>query len=193
MPRQDINNYKQPIYSNIMAVDFHFIPVEDRKTLDKLISFLRPQGLDYQNWEVWIEKAFYEILAGYKQSIIVESNGAVIGNVISQLRKELGWIYEGKNLRVLKGFRDSGCATFLEKQVEKRARKHGAKAVIWDYRSEKKWIGNFFIRRGYAPILENWPLYDNNHPDTIMIKNLNKKSNAGIIQTMGEFFLGRAV
>ncbi len=190
MLHQDINNYKQSVYSNTMTSDFHFIPVEDRKTLDKLINFLRPQGLNYQNWETWVEKAFYEILTGYKQGMIAESNGIVIGNAISQPHKELGWIYEGKNLRILGSFRDSGCATFLEKQVEKRAREHGAKAVIWDYRSDKKGVGNFFIRRGYAPILENWPLYDNNHPDTIMVKNLNKRPNSGIIQPLNEFFLG---
>ena len=168
--------------------NFHFIPVEDLKTLDKLIKWVRPQGLDYPNWDIWIDKTYFEILNGYKQAIILEVNGNVMGDAISQPHKENGLLYEFKNLRVNSELWDFGCGYFLAKQVEKYARKnfHG---IICDLRSSEKNVYSFLLRIGYVPLGERF-LYDECNPDTIMIKTFDKKTEAGIIYKSKELILG---
>jgi len=166
-----------------MKNDFHFRPVEDRKSLDKLMNWIRPQGLNYSNWESWLDKTYLEIFEGYKEAIILETNGVVIGNSIFQPHKGNKWLYEFKNLRIHPKFRERHCGSFLVKEVEYRA-KGKYSAIICDLKSTEKGIFNFLLRLGYTPIFEGF-LYDNSNLDTVMIKVLDKEKNKIIHASTG--------
>ncbi len=169
--------------------DFHFIPVEDRKNLDKLLKWVRPQGLNYPNWDSWLEKMYYETLSGYKKPWIVETNSVTIGDIIFQDHKENAWLLEIKNIRIHPEARNEGCGYFLEKKVEKVARKNN-QSIICDLKSSQKDVYNFLLLRGYVQLGEK-PLYDNHNPDTIMIKTFNKKTESGILYKTKESIFGK--
>ncbi|MCR4327026.1 MAG: hypothetical protein NUV46_00405 [Nanoarchaeota archaeon] len=173
-----------------MSKDFHFIPVEDRKSLDKLIKFLKPQSLNYPNWETWIDKVYFETLSGYKEAMILKTNGEVVGDVICQPHKELKWLYEFKNIRIHPQFRNRFCASFLAKQVEYKARELFS-AIVVDLKSSEKETFQFFLRMGYFPIGEK-PLYDGTNPDTIMIKTFNEKTKSQITSLTKEIIMGKS-
>ncbi len=172
-----------------MAVDFHFRSVEDKKDLEKLIKWIRPQGLNYPNWYSWVNKSFFEILSGYKKAIIVESNNLVLGSIIYQTHKENKWLLEIKNARISPRFWNKYCGSFLFKQVEVETKgKYGA--IICDLKSNQKGVFNFLLRQGYIPFGER-ALYDNHNPDIIMVKPLNKGNKSGAIYNAKELIFGK--
>ena len=87
-------------------------------------------------------------------------------------------------MRVHPFFRDRYFARFMLKQAEAENKNYDA--IICDAPSEFPEIIRFMESCGYFPILQK-PLYDNNEPEIIMIKPIQKSKNLIIPSALNLF------
>ncbi len=155
-------------------MDFNFRLFDGGRDLSLLVNFLITQGLDYPNYEDWVQKAEHEIDQGYKKAILAFSNGRLVGDLIYQEHKELPRVKELKNMRIHPSIRRRYFAQFMLKQAEVDD-KEKYDIILCDVRSFQLGVINLLKGLGYTT-LATTNLYDQNNTDTIMAKVINKSS-----------------
>ncbi|MBI2449000.1 GNAT family N-acetyltransferase [Candidatus Pacearchaeota archaeon] len=168
-----------------MAFDFNFHGIEDRTDLKELIDFLAYQDLGYPRYQEWVQRTEHELDSGYKKAILAFSERYLVADLIYQQHKEAACFLELKNLRIHPAFRLRGFGRFMLRQVEvEHAEQY--EAIICDARANQSDTIKFLESCGYSPLI-TCPLYDQNTPEIVMIKSLNKDKKQFIIATALDF------
>lgn len=155
-------------------MNFNFRLVESKRDLSFLVNFLITQGLNYPNYESWVQKAEHEIDQGYKKAILAFSDDYLAGNLIYQPHKELPRVKELKNMRIHPSVRRRYFAQFILKQAEVDERER-YDLILCDVRSSQTGVISLLRSMGYQTLVTT-SLYDQNNMDTIMIKVINESS-----------------
>jgi len=170
-----------------MGFDFRFRSLDSRTDLAELVDFLMKQSLGYPGYDDWVQRTEAELIAGYKQGIIVTSNGQVVGDCIYQPHKQLPRVREIKNMRVHPKLRRRALGYFMLKQAEVEDSK-SYDALILDVRTEQKAIISMLRMAGYTPAFKV-NLHDDKQ-DLVMVKSFDKQTESGVVYGAKELFLG---
>lgn len=163
---------------------FEFTDIQSRNELSQLINFLHKQNLNYPDYDDWIQRTESEIDLGYKNTILAFSDKRIVGDLVYQQHKTNPRFLELKNMRVLPELKNRYFARFMLKQAE--AKNPNYDAIICDVPSEFPEIISFMESCGYFPILQK-PLYDNNQPEVVMIKPIQKPKKIIIPRILNMF------
>jgi hypothetical protein len=163
---------------------FKFTDIQSRNELSQLIDFLHKQNLNYPNYDDWIQRTESEIDLGYKNTILAFSNKKIVGDLIYQQHKTNSRFLELKNMRVLPELKNRYFAKFMLRQAEAENQKYDA--IICDAPSEFPELISFMQGCGYTPILSK-PLYDDQKPEIVMIKPIQKSKNLIITSALNLF------
>jgi len=163
---------------------FEFTDIQSRNELSQLIDFLHRQNLNYPNYDDWVQRTESEIIRGHKKTILALSGKRIVGDLIYQQHKENPRLLELKNMRVHPNLRDRYFARFMLRQAE--AENPNYDAIICDAPSEFPEIISFMQNCGYTPILSR-PLYDNQEPEIVMVKPIQKPKRVIIPSILNMF------
>ena len=165
-------------------MNFEFTDIQLRGELSQLIDFLHKQNLNYLNYDNWIQRTENEIDLGYKNTILAFSDKKIVGDLVYQQHKTNPRFLELKNMRVHPAFKNRYFARFMLKQAEMENQNYDA--IICDAPSEFPEIISFMQDCGYTSILLK-PLYDNQEPEIVMIKPIQKSKNLIIPSALNLF------
>ena len=155
-------------------LDFHFHSVGDMRELLSLRDYIIKQGLRYPQYRRWVEEACIpDIEHGWKNAILVTSEGRTVGNIIYQPHKQLPRTREVKNMRIHESARRRDVAHFLMRQVEEED-KGTFNQILLD--AQELATIEFLQFCGYRPIARI-PLYSPDTIDTVMVKEIAPKSH----------------
>ena len=157
-----------------MGFKFTFSQADTEKEIRMARDFLAMHDLGYPNYNRWVQRAEAEMLSGYKRTIIVISQGRVVGDLVYQPHKHLKGIAEIKNLRVNPKLNGRYFATFMLRQLEVETSRENFYAIWVDARESQKDVIGFFASQGYAPV-ETLPLYEKTAREVVMLKPLKQK------------------
>lgn len=168
-----------------MAFNFNFHGIQDRADLKDLVDFLAYQDLGYPHYQDWVQRTEHELDVGYKQAVLAFSERHLVADLVYQPHKEASCFLELKNLRIHSTLRLRDFGRFMLRQVEVE---HAGKyeAIICDTRANQPDITRFLESCGYSPLI-TCPLYDQNVPEVVMIKFLNKDKKQLLIATAHDF------
>lgn len=167
-----------------MKMNFQFTAIQSKKELSQLIYFLHNQNLNYPHYDDWVQRTEGELDYGLKQAILAFSSGYLVGDLVYQKHKENPRFLELKNMRILPELNNRYFARFMLKQVE--AENQNYDAIVCDAPSEFPNIISFMESCGYTAILSK-PLYDDNEPEIVMIKPIQKSKKIVIPRVLSMF------
>ena len=166
-------------------MDYSFHSLQYTRDVPRLLDFLHGQEMGYPRFDEWLQRTEHELIAGYKQVIIAESDRRVVGDAIFQPHKEIPPLLEIKNMRVHGEFRMRHFGGFMMRQIEIYAREQGFHGLIGDIRADQGNVKNFLIAQRFTEAV-TLSLYDSSVPDTVMVKFLKAKESDSLLSRIGK-------
>ena len=171
-----------------MSFNFNIKSVQSLDDIKETERFLLRQDLyrfGYPGYEDWVARTVLEIESKYKSAYLCYESGVLAADLIHQPHKELPYLREIKNMRVVPGWQFRGIARFLFRQAEVDE-VQGVHGLICDVRATETETIKFLLNLGYFRLMD-LPIYDRHHDDVVLIKPLGRPFEPGYLDRIRDY------